>query len=230
MKTAVYLLYTDPEREPAFASELRMEELTAGLSRNRQEKIRAMKMPGAKRLSLGAGLLLAHGLEQLGIREQQAVLEYRKNGKPYLKDYPEIYFNLSHSGTMAMAVFADVETGCDIEQTGRGREQVARRFFTPQEQEYLGHAGDESAWAQAFCRIWTMKEAFLKVTGEGARIPLTDFCVHPEADPVTVVWKGKEQPFDFYEIPVTGYRCTLCMARRSGKAAEPPGISWVALD
>ena len=138
MKTAVYLLNTDPEREPAFASELRMEELTAGLSRNRQEKIRAMKMPGAKRLSLGAGLLLAHGLEQLGIREQQAVLEYRKNGKSYLKDYPEIYFNLSHSGTMAMAVFADVETGCDIEQTGRGREQVARRFFTPQEQKVPG--------------------------------------------------------------------------------------------
>ena len=230
MRPAVYFMDTDPRKTPAFACQARMEELAAGLSQTRQEKIRAMKMPGAKCLSLGAGLLLAHGLKQMGIRETEAVLEYRNNGKPCLKDYPEIHFNLSHSGTMAMAVFADVETGCDIEQTGRGREQVARRFFTPREQEYLDHAGDESAWAEAFCRIWTMKEAFLKVTGEGARIPLTDFCVHPEADPVTVVWKGKEQPFDFYEIPVTGYRCTLCMARRSGKAAEPPGISWMAVD
>lgn len=226
MKTAVYLLNTDPEREPAFASELRMEELTAGLSRNRQEKIRAMKMPGAKRLSLGAGLLLAHGLEQLGIREQQAVLEYRKNGKPYLKDYPEIYFNLSHSGTMAMAVFGDVEVGCDIEQVGRNREQVAKRFFTPEEQAYLHRAGEGEAWAKAFCRVWTMKEAFLKVTGEGARIPLTDFSIHLETDPVTVFWKGQKQPFDFFEISVPGYQCTICMTRREGKTVESSSVSW----
>lgn len=230
MRPVIYFMNTDPDREPAFASETRMQELAAGLSRTRQEKIQAIKMPGAKRLSLGAGLLLAHGLKQLGIQEQQAVLEYRKNGKPYLKDYPEIYFNLSHSGTMAMAVLADVEAGCDIEQVGRNREQVARRFFTPQEQAYLHRAGEGEAWAEAFCRIWTMKEAFLKVTGEGARIPLTDFSVHPEADPVTVVWKGQKQPFDFCQIPVSGYQCTLCTARRDGKAVEPPDIIYVSPD
>ena len=121
MDPVVYFLNVDPQKEPAFASRERMEELAAGLSAARQEKIRAMGMPGSRRLSLGVGLLLARGLEQMGIREQTAGLEYRKNGKPYLKDYPELYFNLSHSGTMAMAVFADTEAGCDIEKLGRGR-------------------------------------------------------------------------------------------------------------
>lgn len=251
MDPVVYFLNVDPQKEPAFASRERMEELAAGLSAARQEKIRAMSMPGSRRLSLGVGLLLARGLEQMGIREQTAGLEYRKNGKPYLKDYPELYFNLSHSGTMAMAVFADTEAGCDIEKLGRGREQVARRFFAPGEQAYLaaasggktaegesqkrtGENGMESpgedrkvTWDEAFCRIWTLKEAFIKATGEGARIPLTDFCIHVE-EPVRAVWKEKTQPFEFYEFEVEGYRASLCLESYNKKITRIPQITWVS--
>ena len=66
MRPAVYFMDTDPRKTPAFACQARMEELAAGLSQTRQEKIRAMKMPGA-----GGGS---------GIPEQRKALSERLPG------------------------------------------------------------------------------------------------------------------------------------------------------
>lgn len=83
------------------------------LSRGRQRKVDAFLFMKDKKLSLGAGLLLRQGLAAHGIDEQEAVIAYGENGKPYLPYYPDIHFNLSHSGGMAVAVFADTAVGCE---------------------------------------------------------------------------------------------------------------------
>ena len=83
----------------------------------------------AKRLSLGAGVLLERGLREYNICECDVKIKTGENGKPYLEEYPEIHFNLSHSGNMVFAVFSDREVGCDIEEIGKPQEKLEERFF-----------------------------------------------------------------------------------------------------
>ena len=64
-----------------------------------------------KRLSVGAGALLDKGLSYYGLKEADVQLSYNGNGKPFLPDFPEIHFNLSHSGTIVFAIFTDTEAG-----------------------------------------------------------------------------------------------------------------------
>ena len=69
----------------------------AMLSKGRQKKIDAYRVDNAKRLSLGAGVLLERGLREYNICERDVKIKTGENGKPYLEEYPEIYFNLSHT-------------------------------------------------------------------------------------------------------------------------------------
>lgn len=85
----------------------------------------------------------------------------KQNGKPVFADYPNIHFNISHSKRYVVCVLASVEVGIDIEGERTANTAVARRFFSEAEAEWA--EGNE----RRFFRLWTLKEAFAKVTGEG---------------------------------------------------------------
>ena len=77
------------------------------LSKERQQKIEAIKAEGGRCSSLGAWALMDYGLQQLyGLREREITITYGAHGKPYVKNRPDIHFNLSHSGDYVLAVFA----------------------------------------------------------------------------------------------------------------------------
>ena len=202
--------------------------LCAALSSRRQKKIEAFRFQSGKALSLGAGLLLDYGLFQYGLREREVAIAYGADEKPYLRDFPEIHFNLSHSGTLAMAVFADRETGCDVEQVKTPDMRVARRFFAPEEVKVLEEADGEAGRSKFFYRFWTLKESFLKVTGSGLRMPLDEFCIHL-GPPVQVGRGGKILDYVFGEFGYPGYRAAVCV-EKGGKEPpvrpEPEFLSW----
>lgn len=135
-----------------------------------------IRMPQDKRLSLAAGILLDEGLRTYGLREARVHVCKGEYGKPYFPDFPEIHFNLSHSGNAALAVFADREVGCDIELRKRANEALARRFFCAREADWMLAAAEEKEREDRFYRIWTLKESFLKATGQGLHLPLDSFC------------------------------------------------------
>ena len=58
--------------------------------------------------------LLAVGLRELYGMEMntsvRAGLSYGQHGKPYLRNHPEIHFNISHCEGLAVCVFSDTET------------------------------------------------------------------------------------------------------------------------
>lgn len=89
-----------------------------------------------------------------------------------------IGFNLSHSGAHALlAVSAGFGmTGVDIERHRSARDfhGLARRKFALAEQEHL-RSCSESALVAEFHDIWSLKEAFVKATGEGLSRSLADF-------------------------------------------------------
>jgi len=99
--------------------------------------------------------------------------QYTGHGKPYLRDY-SLSFNLSHSGDLALMVFAqDGRLGVDIEliRPIDQLESVAALCFSPQERYQLG-AMDARQRLVAFYSCWTRKEALVKALGKGLFFPL----------------------------------------------------------
>jgi 4'-phosphopantetheinyl transferase len=107
---------------------------------------------------------------------------YSKTDKPFLRPADAdrgITFNLSHSGGIALYAFARRrELGIDVEQVRRNFdvEAIARRFFSAYEQEQLADLAAAEK-IEAFFRCWTRKEAYIKATGDGLSLPLTQFDV-----------------------------------------------------
>ena len=92
---------------------------------------------------------------------------YGQNGKPYLQDY-SFYFNLSHSGEYVFCAISDREVGVDIQQFRPvDVVRLTRRFFSKEEQKALERCLDREEQRKLFYRLWTRKEAYGKLTGEG---------------------------------------------------------------
>lgn len=165
-------------------------EYSSKIDPERLQKVMHTKADSAKVRSLIAGYLLQVGVKRYlkenraGSAESmktfaEAVLplryRYTDQGKPYLADYPDLYFNLSHSGNVAVCAVADCEVGMDVQVYGKGREAVAKRFFTGQEQEMLQRAKEEGRFEEVFFSLWSIKESYLKYTGLGMKMGLDSF-------------------------------------------------------
>ena len=143
------------------------------MRRNKAMSYRFMK---DRCLSLGAELLLRDALCDFGIdRTEPLEFEYRKNGKPYLYGYDNIFFNLSHSGDYVMCVVSGSEVGCDIQKIDRADIRLAERFFTEREYHAIADLPTEEERTDMFYRYWTLKESFMKVTGLGMQLALDAF-------------------------------------------------------
>ena len=86
------------------------------------------------------------------------------NGKPRLREYPELHFSLSHTDGAAACIVASRPVGIDIEHILDVEFDVIRHVMNEKEQAIIAREG-----MVAFYRFWTMKEALLKLTGEGLR-------------------------------------------------------------
>ena len=68
----------------------------------------------------------------------------------------------------------------------------ARRFFSDEEQRWIcGQSGMRQA--EAFFRIWTARESYLKLTGEGLTVPLHAFSAVPGAAGFRIVRENKTE-------------------------------------
>ncbi len=80
-------------------------------------------------------------------------------------------FNLSHAGgKILIGLNFDGEIGVDIEKEDPGFDYTAfaKEHFSDGEKRMLDQAGNDKA-VKIFFKIWTRKEAWLKLTGEGLR-------------------------------------------------------------
>ena len=93
-----------------------------------------------------------------------------------------VTFNLSHSGGIALCAFSHRrDLGVDVERVRADFdvEAIARRFFSAHEQRQLFDL-PRAERADAFFRCWTRKEAYVKATGDGLSLPLSQFDVSLE--------------------------------------------------
>jgi 4'-phosphopantetheinyl transferase len=181
MRTRIYIADVETLREePRFAKGLTL------ISKERREKIGQLRTKEDRLRSLGAGLLLHQALTELDLDPQKAVIVYGENRKPRFRDISWLSFNLSHSGMRVMCAVGACELGCDVEQiraTDAARlEKIAGRFFTEREQAYLKRFSNPEERTDAFFRLWTLKESYLKFTGRGMALGLDTFSIDFRGD------------------------------------------------
>lgn len=127
-------------------------------------------------------------------------IERTATGKPFFPNCDHLHFNLSHSGEYAACVLADHEVGVDIQKV---QGAAAVRRIAPR----ILHAG-EAAYREEermLYRIWTIKEAYVKATGEGIRRDFRKIRVDFEKGTV------EDMPFTLWES-VPGYMLAVCHA------------------
>lgn len=155
------------------------ERLVTGLYEQRKKAVERLKYKQAVHTSIVAGYLLMEAFKDVyGTNVSDIHIEKGKYGKPYIKAYPEFKYNISHSGEYVAIAYGREEVGIDIECIREKDLKIAKRCF--HEDEYAYIIQSEFEQNERFFEIWTMKEAYLKYTGQGINIPLDSFVVEPD--------------------------------------------------
>lgn len=146
---------------------LENKELLNQIDEIRRKKIMRYHMPDDRKRSLAAGIIIKHILNENGLSENS--LSCSENGKPLADG---LFFNVSHSGNYVVGVVSDCEVGCDIEKVSSAPMKVAQHYYSPAESEYINSEPDKD---RAFFTIWTLKESYMKMTGQGLGLALDSF-------------------------------------------------------
>jgi 4'-phosphopantetheinyl transferase len=134
------------------------------ISEQRREQALKFKFEQGQRLCVLAYQLLKQGLrEEYGITENP-VFEYNEHDKPSIVGHPEIHFNLSHCKEAAACVVSDQPVGIDVESIREYKEPLVHYAMNDEEVRQIEASDNPAA---AFIRLWTMKEATLKLIGTG---------------------------------------------------------------
>jgi 4'-phosphopantetheinyl transferase len=153
---------------------------------------------------------------------------YSEKGKPSLSPNhaaDSLTFNLSHSGGIALYGFSrHRDLGVDVEQVRRDYEVdgIARRFFSECEQEQLAHLAPADR-PEAFFRCWTRKEAYIKATGDGLSLPLSQFDVSLDPANTDALMATRPDPSEVAhwrlgDVPTgPGYAAAVCARGRDWK-------------
>ena len=190
-------------------------ELLHRLPQQRQQRIHDMKQEKSRKQSMGVGLLLQKVLALYHIHDSHVNLD--KNGKPVVEG---LEFNLSHSGDLVICAVSDKPVGCDVEELREAPKGMAERYFSEREQVFVNSfSGDE--YNHAFFQIWTMRESYVKMTGEGLRLPFKEYEVVANEDGVLcfegrgesfarVLRDGEEQACCLGTMEWQGYIISIC--------------------
>ena len=134
------------------------------LSEQRREQALKFKHDLGRKTCAAAYLLLCEALRsEYGITELP-IFQYGEHGKPVIAGRPDIHFNLSHCREAAICAVSDRPIGVDVESIREFHDSLVRYTMNDREVEQILQAERIDV---AFIRLWTMKEAVLKLSGRG---------------------------------------------------------------
>jgi 4'-phosphopantetheinyl transferase len=205
----IVLILTSLDVEPA-----RLEELRATFSPREHARYQSFAHD-EHRFRWGAARGALREVLGRALSCSPAAVELRTaaHGKPQVAGSP-LRFNISHSGARALIALGLCEVGVDIElPRARRTDDIARRFYAPGENERLFALGDAPR-ADAFFRLWTCKEAFLKATGEGLSRSTRSFEIELREGRARLLWaRGIAEAESRYSVhplePGEPYRAAL---------------------
>lgn len=150
--------------------------------------------------------LLSHALGDAWGWEETPRLDQGRSGKPFFPDFPDRQFNLSHTVGLCLCALSEAgPVGVDIERVHPLRDNLPRYVMSDREL-----AAFDGTW-EDFTRIWTLKEAYVKLRG-GSIFPPREVPAPP--------------PVPHRSYAGAGWRAALC----TEGGALPEEIRWVVCE
>lgn len=194
-----------------------------------------------RRFIVGRALLRRLLARYLRADPAAVVFAYGPHGKPELApgcDLSTLRFNCAHSGPLALyAVAAGRRVGVDLEELRPLPEVAAltQLCCSPRERATLATL-PRDAVEPAVLRAWTLKEAYVKATGEGLALPpeQVEVAVAPGAPPALRAVRSDARPAARWSLrsfsPVAGYTAALAVEGPGDFAvvfpSSLPGADW----
>ena len=130
----------------------------------RYEKAMTYRFLPDRKRCVRAYMLLWEGLSREYGVESAPLFDFGSHGKPVLRDDPGLHFSLSHSGNAVLCALDRRPVGADIEMIRRHNLEHLLSVFSDRERASIEQAASPEL---CFTRLWTRKESYLKLTGEG---------------------------------------------------------------
>jgi len=138
--------------------------------------LQSFKVEDARLQFLISRYLLRKGLSEfLGLPPQELDIRRRSSGKPFVyhfdKPVRNLDFSLSHTRGMAVLLIMPGQWRCgvDVERIDVRdvKDFMSPRFFSERERQVILAGVNEEEVSANLLAHWTLKEAYLKATGEG---------------------------------------------------------------
>jgi 4'-phosphopantetheinyl transferase len=150
--------------------------LLGKIRKDKRKKIERFKLREDALRSLSGELLLKYALEKyFNIEDENEIIAEDDFGKPHLKN-KQLFFNISHSGNWAGIVCYVDDAGIDIERIANPPYEIMPNAFTLEEIEQIGDRNPQVN-AEQFYRMWTLKESYIKMLGQGLSVSLDSFSI-----------------------------------------------------
>ena len=136
------------------------------------------KMTDGVSTDSAVGELAREYCRRAGMSEGDFTVARAERGKPYFPNTPAVHFSVSHSGDIFACAFSDESVGVDVQEYKKRPDEeercrkIAARFFHRDEIDAL-----DADTLSAFYNIWTAKEAYVKLTGQGIDGDFSEFCI-----------------------------------------------------
>ena len=124
------------------------------------------KNSSKRMLSLLGWQLLAENLPNKALL---AEVQFEEKGKPFIPN-SSVYFNVSNTKGLVVLAMHNNPVGIDVERLREPKEAIYSRVFCPEEVRSI-------ACSEDFTRLWTRKEAVVKLFGGGLSMGLNSFSV-----------------------------------------------------
>lgn len=132
-------------------------------SKRKEKALRYRHLEGRISCTIGY-LLFLYGYRSLHNMTDLPDFDISENEKPYLSNSSWIHFNISHSKNAVCCAFSNAPVGVDIQEIRKSSTSAILKVCSENERKIIETSENPDG---EFCRIWSVKEAISKQTGDG---------------------------------------------------------------
>ncbi|MEK4894121.1 4'-phosphopantetheinyl transferase superfamily protein [Bacillus sp. FSL M7-0996] len=174
---------------------------------------RLLNLCDINRTLIGDLLIRSLVCQKYKMNNEEIKFIYNEYGKPFVQNFSDFHFNISHSGEWVVCVTANSNVGIDIERVSDIEAlKLANEFFSEEEFYDLSNMNSDEQ-INYFFDLWTLKESHLKMIGKGLYIPLNSFSVKKESRTL-ISYTNIPQNFYFRQYNIDpNYKISACATR-----------------
>nr|WP_176527305.1 4'-phosphopantetheinyl transferase superfamily protein [Bacillus cereus] len=147
------------------------------------------------------------------INNEEIRFKYNEYGKPFVENFSDFHFNLSHSGEWVVCTTANFNVGIDIEKVSEIEAlKLAKEFFSADEFYDISNMNSDEQISY-FYDLWTLKESYIKTIGKGLYTQLNSFSIKKESRAL-ILYKNIPKNFYFKQYNIDpNYKLSACATR-----------------